>query len=94
MPDYRQSLPRFSLSRLLASTALIAVGVAWLAHTINDYPAHDIKVAERWTVSIAIICAGISNLFGRPWTGLLLGGLFAIGLWMFLAKAFAPFLGI
>ena len=75
-------MSQYSLKRLLASTAFIAVGVAYFGHAVllGDEPSRmgNAGAVALWVVSGASIGAGILNLFGRPWIGAFCGGLAAL----------------
>jgi hypothetical protein len=70
---------RFSLKRLLLSTGLIAVGVAyasyWTVHGDRPHPLGDACAFVMWIGSGASIGAGVFLPFRKPWIGAFLGAL-------------------
>jgi hypothetical protein len=78
MPDYRQSLPRFSLKDLLVSTTLAAAGLAAITVVITSWPYVEWSDAGLFVSGSALIGAGVLRLANRQWTGALLGGLIGL----------------
>lgn len=74
-------MPRFSLKRLLLSTFLIAVGVAYIGNAVvhgDEGPDWGVALpVSLWIGSGACVAAGAFNLYGRPWLGALIGGVAA-----------------
>ena len=77
-PDYRHSLPRFSLKDLLVSTTLAAAGLAATTVVIASWPYVESSDAGLFISGSALIGAGVLRLGNRPWIGALLGGLIGL----------------
>ena len=82
-------MPRFSLKRLLLSSALIAIGVAYIGNAVvhgDSGPDWGFWIpVSLWIGSGACVGAGVFNFYGKPWPGALAGGLVAA---LFLAWVF------
>lgn len=80
-------MPQFSLKQLLITTALIAVGVAWIAYAVQlgdrPSPLGTALTIAMWFASCVCIGVGIFSLLKKPRVGALVGVLAFLAVWAY-----------